>query len=333
MTKICFMKADNSGCGFYRMDMFAKHLRGSYETLSRIVYANQLDHEAVNQADVYVIQRRWEPGIKQFVKRKKKEGKVIIFEIDDNIWRLPENHAARDYWDKEKLRGMASVASISHAVITGTVPLQFFLERLNRNVYVVPNYIEKVRDLKSKNFNPSVLRVGFAGSDTHRYDLSEEIIQVLLDLKEEYRKDIELVFFGYLPSSLIGNASYFPFVAPSAFLNQLAHLNIDIGIAPCIYNEFNNAKSANKFIEYSAVGTATVASPVYPYIDTITEEMGIVVQENKYSDWKKAIKKLMGQDREQIVTAAHAFVKEKYLIQNNIGKVKMIYEKIIKNAK
>src|SRR5690606_7726055 len=68
---------------------------------------------------------------------------------------------------------------------------------------------------------------------------------------------------------------------------QLA-LNFELAIAPLENNEFNNAKSTLKFMEYSASGLFGIFSNITPYNTQIKHlETGYLV-ENSTDDWVNA---------------------------------------------
>jgi len=332
MKNIFYMKGDHgSGSSWYRMDMPAYYLRGKYQTTCRVVMYNEKTDSELNRADLVIVQRQCHPDIKKFIRRKKAEGMKFLFEIDDNMWQYPFDNLARKYWTKERLDGMTEIVHLCHGVITTTPKMAEFMQSMNSNVYVIPNYIHKVRDIKNKKYDKEILTIGWAGSDTHKKDFTESILQALIDIQEEISQPkIKLVFFGYIPEIMLGRAIYYKFAEPKHYLTQLAKLNFDIGLAPCELNEFNNYKSDIKFVEYGAVGAVIVASPIYPYQETINSYNGMLVKDNSYQAWKTALNNLILHKlgRKTMTEDANEYARSR-LIDRHYEEISEIYESVM----
>ena len=332
MKNIFYMKGDHgSGSSWYRMDLPAHYLKGQYHTTCRVVMNNEKTDIELNEADLVIVQRQCHPDIKKFIRRKKAEGMKFLFEIDDNMWQYPFDNLARQYWTKERLDGMTEIVQLCHGVITTTPKMAEFLQSMNSNVYVIPNYIHKVRDIKNKQYDKETLTIGWAGSDTHKKDFTGSILQALIDIQEEISQPkIKLVFFGYIPEVMLGRAIYYKFAEPKHYLTQLAKLNFDIGIAPCELSEFNDYKSDIKFVEYGAVGAVTIASPIYPYEKVINGHNGMLVKDNSYQAWKTALNNLILHKlgRKTMTEEANDYARSR-LIDRHYDEISKIYKEVM----
>ena len=74
-------------------------------------------------------------------------------------------------------------------------------------------------------------------------------------------------------------------VANNIYPYKLATLNADIGLCPIADNMFNSNKSAIKWMEYSVMGLATIASDLAPYNKVIQNgKDGLLVNEHSWFD-------------------------------------------------
>src|SRR5439155_12656725 len=70
-------------------------------------------------------------------------------------------------------------------------------------------------------------------------------------------------------------------------------LRVDIGLAPLHDTPFNRAKSDIKYLEYSATGAATMASPLAPYETSVHEDRGMLIRDNTPDAWSAALGRLV----------------------------------------
>jgi hypothetical protein len=106
---------------------------------------------------------------------------------------------------------------------------------------------------------------------------------------------------------------HIPFHIPFVYPQVLRNLDLDIGLAPLLDNEFNRSKSCIKFYEYASLGTVTLASDVLPY----NKEVNYLAK-NTYKDWYKKLEKLIidKEFREKILKE-----QQNYVFQNRDIKV------------
>ena len=90
-----------------------------------------------------------------------------------------------------------------------------------------------------------------------------------------------------------------------AYPYKLKLANIDIGLCPLVDNQFNRNKSAIKWMEYSVVGAATIASNIPPYSTVIKHgETGLLVNDD---EWVEAMDMLIKDVKKRKQLAAKAF--------------------------
>jgi glycosyltransferase involved in cell wall biosynthesis len=140
------------------------------------------------------------------------------------------------------------------------------------------------------------VRAGFlSGTDTHDGDL--ESIAHALRRSLERLPGLTIVLGGpvRLPADLAPFADRierWPFVPWSVLAERIATL--DVSLAPlALPSRFNEAKSEVKYLEASAAGVATIASPTGPF-RSATGEGGTARLAAAPADWEEAIAGLVG---------------------------------------
>lgn len=225
----------------------------------------------------------FDDGIESFKKGLNESKMKLVWDCDDALDKVPDY--ARN--DEE----MASVFHsfdffLKHAdLITTTTPYlkEYLQQKTKKPIAVLPNMLDpKAFPLRRKhNF-----RVGFAGSESHVYDLLS-VIDEMIDLKKKYTFDFYVLGFSQHPwneylKKVKGKKIekplkkltkklkeldfiHIPAVPTARYAEKLHQLGFDVGICPLLENDFTKCKSAIKFYEYSLVGTCAVSSDVLPY--------------------------------------------------------------------
>jgi glycosyltransferase involved in cell wall biosynthesis len=328
--KIYFAQADFGGCGFYRVLQPAAFLKIVMNHEIKIGFRFQLPE--LLDYDLVVFQRQYIPEVLQSVKALQQRNKRAVYEIDDDLWNVPAENEATKYWQGDRIAAAEEIMRACDAVTTSTEPLAELIRPYNKNVHVVPNYIPDV--MPQEKFD-SVIRVGWSGSSSHSVDFSSDITRALKDIKKKYKEKVELVFCGWIPEDLVGRVTFYEPVSPMHYLFFLNELRLHIGIIPCADIKFNECKSNLKFLEYSITKTASIASAIYPYVNSMTDDTGILIRNGTYDEWFTAIDRLI-QDRElrnRLAGNACAFVRNNYLMMNKIGTIEQIYKHILETNK
>jgi GT2 family glycosyltransferase/glycosyltransferase involved in cell wall biosynthesis/SAM-dependent methyltransferase len=281
---------------------------------------------------------------------------TIIYELDDLLLALPEDHPEHVSY-APKAAAILRWLIEADEVWVSTETLRQHVCKINSYTYVIPNYLDdKLWIVKQKmeigNERKYPVRILYMGTQTHDADFAL-VRNVLKTLKNEFLEKIEINIIG-ISSKTIGDQWCNTITPPQAvncsypaFVNWICNgLTFDIGIAPLSDNEFNRSKSAIKFLDYSALGLATVASDLNSYALINNGENGFRVK-NTDEMWYEAIKRLINDSdlRNKIKHTARKEVFEKYgyksvagyrseriksLLSNDIGKEKNI-NKIVSN--
>lgn len=316
--KMLFCLADYHGCGFYRMMQPAFMLSKIHDVQCRMP---KMD-EDFSGYDLIVLQRQIHPDWIQIINEGKDRGCKFVYDLDDDIYSMPEYYPGKEYWDKYKYNAEV-LMSLCNAVTVSTEPLRKIVRKINSNVYVTRNtIIEPKEPLPEKNCR---IRIGCCMTNHHKSDFGDFIVGPLLQAS----KQAELTFIGYIPPEFIGKAVYYDFIQPQDFIAFLRDMNLDIAVIPCRTEKFNQSRSNLKFLQHGINKTAVIASGTYPYLKTVNSDIGVVVH-NKSSEWSKALTELIEDKdkRETMGENAYQFVRSNYLLQNQLGELSNVYTQI-----
>lgn len=346
---------DFSSCGYYRCWLPSVYLRSSgmakvktsYEEESQIerdplippqvrlspeysMLKKQKVLDAIEWADVIVLQRMAEIEGIRMIELIQKKGKPVVHEVDDVCELVPPGNPSYWYWkDQERLKRHGECFKKSD-LVTCTNPraARFYKDMYGTPVAVLPNQIDygssRWRGLDYEK-GPGVT-VGWMGSESHvvEIDLLSKVVPWILETYPECRFE----FLGYFPEWATG--------LPRSIHKQTDILGVpremakwDIGLASIADIPFNTiGKSDVKFLEYSAAFIATVASNLETYSSSIVPgESGLLAHWDDPDDWRTKIKKLIERPdlRRALVLESHNYVKEKRAMQTNIVKWYKMY--------
>lgn len=332
--KILFISSDTAGCGWYRTRLIADYLQEEHMWLFPAQQRDGMFHledKTILSSDIVVIQRHSHEFFLECIPQLQAMGKKVVYDIDDNLWNVPAISPAHKFFPPASLKLIKKIIQICDYVTVSTKPLQDYMLRgnFNKNVVIVPNmlnsmypYTHQYREI----INPK-LKIGYAGSPTHKGDFSFKLLEALKCVKKKY--DCELIFLGYNP--IVGHEDFYsPGTKVESYLSTLNDLKLDIGIAPIEDSEFNRCKSNLKFLEYSACSIPTIASSVYPYSTSIEHgETGFLVKKDK--EWLSYLEQLITDKdlRLSMSRKAYDFVDKNFLYSNAGDLVKTTWEGII----
>jgi ADP-heptose:LPS heptosyltransferase/GT2 family glycosyltransferase len=277
-------------------------------------------------ADVFLVQRAmlnertralWKPVLDS--------GKPVLFEVDDWLPALPAAHPQfEDYtptelkvcWQRHLPRMSRLIASTEHLAAT--------MRPWNERVQVIPNLLARQRwqDYPLADNGEEPVTIAFCGTATHNGDL-RLISDALLRIVNTFGSQVRFLFWGgSLPHGFeqVQNVTLVPkTVDYQDYLTHLAKLKIDIGIAPLEENPFNDGKSDLKWLEYSAVGAACVASDVPAYAEAKRLGLALVVNNDRES-WEQALASLIRDKalRHDLATRARAHLAGERALESQV---------------
>lgn len=310
--KLLALPADNTGCGFYRIAQPAKWLRNAGWEIRLGNYSN-IKSEDIDWCDLMVLQRPSSSFHIGAINYAKGRGKKVVFELDDYVMGILPTNPGFQAWTPENLNlaRCLHAMQLCDAVTTTTEILANEFRQFNKNVYVLPNYLDlTLWDRRLPYRDTDRLRIGWTGGCSHQVDL-QIIGPAMVDICREFPK-VKFVLVGFIPQKVFeaipsmvepckacGYEGQIEFVQGAEVLQYpsvLARTSIDVGLAPIQDVAFNRAKSDLKLKEYMRLGIPWIASDVGPYQAWKTSGAGYAAS-NHPDDWKRYIKLLI-EDKE-----------------------------------
>lgn len=306
-----------------------------YNRLHREGRIELLSKWEVYKAQAVVYHRFWGLDTLESIRDVRRRGGYTIVDFDDDLFNVPKaNPASPRYRDAELRQVIRWILQEADCV---TVSTQHLIKRLKeeapraRRLELLPNGLEfeEIWTPVEPRLHDGPVVIGYAGSPSHIGDF-EGLRGAFKQLKKDFGDQIRFVFMGMRPAFLtqeLGDQyDFVDWTDTTRYPETLRSLNLDIALAPLELNNFNFGKSNLKWLEYSSLGAAMVASKLGPYKD-IPENLAVTVK-NKPSDWVKALKSLIEnpQLRFDIARASQAYVLENYSVQNTCGRLEALLE-------
>lgn len=260
---------NNSGARYWRFVSPAKYMaRLGVEVR---IPDGGMSGEDLSWADIIIIQGLVDRNLLAMVYAFQQEhGKKVVVEFDD--WINVERHSPHfiEHQAKQVPETMKISMGFADMITTTTEYLANKFRRFNRNVKVLPNFIDPDLYLIEPKLNGGdKVRISWAGSMTHIKDL--EMIRPSLNKVLKKYPNVEIVFMGdprlkdMFPDSRVSALPGVGTLKDGTYPRSLFGQRVDIGLAPIRDSEFNRCKSNIKPMEYGMMGVPCVASNVEPY--------------------------------------------------------------------
>jgi O-antigen biosynthesis protein len=317
------------------------------------VVKGQYEYPDVDDTDIIVYSRYYNSDPFRSIWKHKIDGKKIVYDMDDDVWNIPPLSPAHHTY-KEAHKNITGLCKEADLV---TVSTEYLANVVEENTGVKPVVIPNALNLDKFKERPhgDRLKIGWTGGSNHYEDINI-ILDVIKDLQKEYdfdfiiqglsaspwevdayntdlklRKDVvpeEMINFDKEKMKVydkfrnmdLAHVVWYP---PEMYPALLRTLDLDIGLIPVKGYLFDKSKSILKYLEYTAVGTAAIASDTEPY------KCVKYRAKNKYKDWKNKIEKLIKDKelREKLVEEQKKQLFPKY----DIKEVAKVYEKELLN--
>lgn len=351
--KILFVKRDDSGCGFYRIEQPAKYIQRMGLAEVKVSFKSPSEDDLL-WADLVVFQEMGNEKASEMARFCIKNKIPYVCEFDDFIQHVsPNNKGGYGAWNPGTLfahRAMVMAQSAQALTVsTNWLAREYF--PYNKNIYVIPNYLDQ--ELWDNPITKRVgdkIRIGWAGGNAHGDDL-KMISKVINKIVKEYKGKVVFETMGMTENELFGifpmknqkevcshcgnegDMHIFYGEALNIYPMVIASKGWDIALAPVINNAFGNAKSDLKLKEYSALGYPVIASKVTPYIEAKNNNAQVLLAET-FDDWYNFIKALIEDKdmRDNMSRHNKEWVKQ-YWIHENAKKIFEVYKEIINNYK
>lgn len=247
---------------------------------------NQFEVNRLRPDVVFIQQALSDKHFDYFKQLKERSGLPFVFSLDDLLMSLPDQSNRKSLVFHDMRHRLRRTLALCDRLIVTTATLAEAYAEYIEDIYVIPNALELSGWQAAENTKTSTQRkprVGWAGATQHSGDLAM-LNQVVIDLADE----VDWVFMGMCPDELKSVvAEVHPFVSFENYPAALAHLDLDLAIAPLEDNAFNRSKSNLRLLEYGINGWPVIASRVTPYLEN---NPPVTLVDNSYQSWVTAIK-------------------------------------------
>lgn len=254
----------------------------------------------LNHYDSVIVQRDVVTGelLEGVVARARQRGARLVFEVDDDFVtdEARKRLLAAEY-DEARLDAVRRMAGEADVVIVSTERLAETMRQFARSTVVVPNELDPAiwpsppSAAAGSRDDADETRVVYVGSATHALDLA--LLRPVFDgLTDSHGRPIVLEVVGVTGADepwftrLEIPAGSHPYPSFVAWLHS-HRSRWAFGVAPLADVEFNASKSDLKFLEYSMLGLATIASESAAY--GADREHGALVVPQDAAAWRATI--------------------------------------------
>lgn len=339
ILKVIMVASDQSGPMYHVLFLPSSYFNKYNLLQTKIVIT--LEQAMTEEADIIQFQRQYVPEVLMYIRMAKKQGKILMTNVDDNIWNLPLNNPAKKIYSGDTLARYEQILREVDATTTSTPYLKKLTLPFNKNCYVERNLVEPflnefVSPGKDRGYE-NIIRIGWHLTPHHADD-AELLKGIVPEINKRYT-NVKWIMMGWLPPAIaILNRNlyeYYDFVPVDSFYPALASLDFDIGIAPLQNHPFNWGKTHRKFSEYAILGIPCVISPVIPYLGLDKENVAILPEGNTTENWIKAISYLIDniEERENLARRAYHWVIDNQDINKWIGEHAQIFYSIYNKIK
>lgn len=286
-------------------------------------------------AEFVIVDRLWKPDVspasaQQLLQNARRAGARFIYAVDDDFLSLPTT-AAPGYFTAVKREAANLWLQEADRVVVTTPVLQQRVAALNSRCVIVPNALDErlLIDRPPRStvtpFGRRRIVIGYMGTYTHEADW-RLILPAWRQVYEYYRESVEFQVIGVsaqaqalaqeagVPVRVLqpqrGEVEY-----PLFMLWFTGRVQWDVAVAPLLDTPFTRSKSDIKFLDYSALGAATIASRVPAYEDSVRHGDTGWLAENTVEAWAAALNRLVADADLRAALAARA---RQYLLQKRL---------------
>ena len=322
-----FQFATNRVCSPYRFE-FPGRVLSRFPEIQITRFARldaKIFETLLREADVLIVQRLpMSPRFAKICRALNARGKLVIFEIDDDLMHLPPDSGYAKKAPSDYAERIADSIRACQAVQCSTIPLARTISRIQPEVVVLENqWGPHLMPFREKSNPNRPLIIAYAAGEDHYLDW--------MTVRDKYNQVVgSLEAAGHcLETWVIGDRSifdsitspskrFFPLLPRHAYLELMT--KVDIALTPLADIPFNHCKSDVKFLEAAASGAAVLASNVV-YASSIkhnetgflycnSEEFGNLLMELT-QHWELV---------QTIARNAHDYVSKTRLIEQHISK-------------
>jgi glycosyltransferase involved in cell wall biosynthesis len=300
--QICVVKplSKSIEAGEIEVDYLSEIMITRFKTKNKLVDPSDWIEQRIAefQPDVLFFCRYSGACVDDMLVYARKAGIPVVFHIDDDLLNIPLALGEGKYKyhnDPKRLRSIRSLLNESDVVYCSTKKLKSRLEELGAQAPVVAGKINCSGEVIQRAQLKPVRKIGYMG----RPDQALSLKQILPAVINVMNRHPEIVFEFFGPIKKPDELKHFgrrvrhtPEVKNyDDFLKEFAKHGWDVGICPLAPFQFNLFKSNNKWIEYTSIGAAVIASGNTVYDECCSDGCGLLTK--TVAEWEDALEKLI----------------------------------------
>ena len=328
------MDPKNSPCSQIRLWRPFQLLKNSWDFLW--AWDEKHRSDLLEAADVIVLHRTFVAVLPRAALDKVLDcGKPVIYESDDLLNEIPSYHRDNAIDQKDAIEYAIRRA---HAVVVSSEYLAGKYRLMNPSVHVLPNYVDFNLFYRPLLPRKDTITIGMLGTSIQGPNFAL-VDQALRDLSKQYGPRLQIHLWGFKVPPGWENNPYMKFITVNydyeSYARQLSSLNWDIALVPLAEDPFNLSKSAIKWLEYSAMGIASIFSDIAVYRDVVEHERTGLLVPDSTEAWSKAITSLVEDvdKRRAMAQAAQDTVREKFHLGRNVDQYDRCYRELTDSIK
>lgn len=282
--------------------------------------------------DIAVFCRYSGPEVEQMVSRLRSAKVPVIFHIDDDLLNVPKEIGDKKFLEHSRTERTSTIRFlIDHAdlVYCSTVRLRERFKEMGIRRDLTAGSLYASGEVVAPAELRAVRTIGFMGNDkTPELVALAPVIAKALNRHPYLRFELfgsmampeELKKFGSRVSASPPVSDY------EEFVQHFTALQWDIGLCPLHKTPFNLVKADTKWVDYSSIGAAVIASRSTAYDAACADGCGILVDSEE--EWSAAIDELVldPEKRFRQVQTAQAKLREFYSVDRLIEQVLSIFD-------
>jgi hypothetical protein len=282
--------------------------------------------------DLAVFCRYSGPEVETMVGMLRESGVPVVFHIDDDLLNVPRELGEKKYLEHNRPERTSTVRHLldtADVVYCSTSRLRDRFRELGITRHLFAGEIYCSGEIIAPAERREARVLGFMGNDkTPELTVLAPVIADALERHPQLR--FELFGSMALPPELEEFGDRVQATPPigdyDAFVAKFRELRWDIGLCPLIKTPFNLVKADTKWVDYTSIGAAVIASRDTAYDAACADGCGILV--DKLDDWAAAIDALASDPERRFaqVAAAQEKLRERYSLIRLTGQVLGVFE-------
>ncbi|MBO5192992.1 MAG: hypothetical protein J6C22_18695 [Bacteroides sp.] len=247
----------------------------------------------IRWCDILITVRGCESLTYSIVKKARKNGRLIVYYLDDDLLNVPIGPACpHEYYESVIRKNMTNILG-NAKILWGVNPLicEKYLKYTDSGRWLDNKVVMPLKSYHMNRSGDGKVRILYAGSSSHQDNVRSILAPAVKIIAERYREKVEFVFVG-VDSGIndMENVKHYSiFKDYNDYRNFVENGRFSFGLAVVKTEEFYQCKYYNKFLEYTSIGCLGIYTDSKPYTYVVKDKINGILCNNNQSDWYDAI--------------------------------------------